>query len=415
MGKQPDVLPAEGFKTVKVFYGTNRKPVVAGATPALHFFSLQSVGLAALAICLACLLLQTPKNSLAIVASGLGLIVLAGPQLLPLWRQTHQLEDVSTPAYGSEFSDRVEMGVCSVTIPDIHEEGDLEGPSLLRLEIKVDPEKHIVLRSVQPLAHEAFFVNLEGELAEKGRNVLVFIHGYNVSFEDAARRTAQMAADLKFPGAAAFYSWPSQAHWYKYRLDEKNVELSIEPLKAFLLEVAVRSNATTINLVAHSMGNRALTGALKEIDASARGNDILFNQVVLAAPDIDADIFKQQIAPAIVTKAHRITLYASSKDLALYASRQFNSGDSRAGDVGDDLVVVPGIETIDASAGDCSLLGHCYYGDSVSVLRDIERLLKDQPAQARPFLHPIPHNGMTYWLFEPTDVASEIRSTRNLR
>src|SRR6185436_13757359 len=99
----------------------------------------------------------------------------------------------------------------------------------------------------------------------------------------------------------------------------------------------------------------------------------MFNQVVLAAPDIDATIFKQRIAPAIITKARHITLYASAKDFALFASRHFNSGDPRAGDAGDGLVVVPGVDTIDASAGDCSLLGHLYYADSVPVLFDIQQ------------------------------------------
>jgi esterase/lipase superfamily enzyme len=152
-----------------------------------------------------------------------------------------------------------------------------------------------------------------------------------------------------------------------------------------------------------------LTEALGEIDASARRSGTLFNQVVLAAPDIDAAIFKNRIAPNIVTKAHRITLYASSRDLALYASRQFNSGDPRAGDAGDDVLVIPGIETIDASAGDCSLLGHCYYGDSVSILHDIQQLLADRPARDRQFLHAIPRNGSMYWMFEPEGVASQPR------
>jgi esterase/lipase superfamily enzyme len=285
----------------------------------------------------------------------------------------------------------------------------------MRLEIKVDPEKHITLRSVRRLAQMAFFDDLADEMTQKGRHVLVFVHGYNVSFEDAARRTAQMASDLKLPGPAVFYSWPSQAHWYKYRVDEKNVELSVEQLKWFLLTVAEHSQADTINLVAHSMGNRVLTAALSEIDAATRGQGTLFNQVVLAAPDIDATVFKEQIAPAIVPKAHRITLYASSKDLALYASRQFNSGDARAGDAGEDVVVVPGIETIDASAGDCSLLGHCYYGDSVSILRDIERLLMDQPATARPYLHPVPYSGATYWMFNPNEVAGRSGEGTRLR
>jgi esterase/lipase superfamily enzyme len=137
--------------------------------------------------------------------------------------------------------------------------------------------------------------------------------------------------------------------------------------------------------------------------------------VILAAPDIDATIFKQRIAPSIVTKARRITLYASSKDLALFASRQFNSGDPRAGDAGDEIVVVSGIETIDASAGDSSLLGHCYYGNSVSVLRDIEHLLKDQPPEERPFLHPRAHQGMTYWIFNPAELASQTTSSSGLR
>lgn len=409
MADPGEITPDEVLKTVKVFYGTNRLPLGGEGVPAVSSWTaIQTMALVALTVCLACLMFQTPKNSLAIVACGAGLVVVATPQMLPVLQHHARIEDDAQLAYGGEYSQDVQVGVCEVTIPKIHEPGELEGPSIFRLEIKADPEKHIVVKSVRRMERDAFFTDMEGELAEKGRNVLVFVHGYNVSFDDAARRTAQMASDLKFPGAAAFYSWPSQAHWYKYRLDEQNVAASVQQLKSFLLAVAERSQADTINLVAHSMGNRVLTGALCEIDATVRGGGKLFNQVVLAAPDIDATIFKTQIAPEIVAKAHRTTLYASSKDLALYASRQFN-GLARAGDVGDEVVVVPGIETIDASAGDCSLLGHCYYGDSVSILQDIQKLLLDQPAQSRPFLYPVPYNGATYWMFDPNEVAGRER------
>jgi hypothetical protein len=97
--------------------------------------------------------------------------------------------------------------------------------------------------------------------------------------------------------------------------------------------------------------------------------------------------------------------------LALVASREFNSGDPRAGDAGNDLVVVPGIDTIDVSAGDSSLLGHSYYGESVSVLGDIERLLNDQPPSDREYLQPMPREKLTYWLFRPTVAALEDEST----
>jgi esterase/lipase superfamily enzyme len=36
------------------------------------------------------------------------------------------------------------------------------------------------------------------------------VHGYNVSFDDAALRTAQLAYDLTFDCPAAFFSWPSK-------------------------------------------------------------------------------------------------------------------------------------------------------------------------------------------------------------
>lgn len=407
--EQP-TIEADGYKTVKVFYGTNRKAVEAASGGTGWRMSLDLLlstktwAALALVVCLICLLWQKSRSLIALVASSLGLAVLIAPYVPVEW--AFPVASVAAPLYGGELGTEVEMGVCEVTIPRIHEPGELEGPSLF-LELEVDPEKHIVLQRIERRPCDAFFAEMQGELARKGKHVLVFVHGYNVSFADAARRTAQMAEDLKYPGAAVFYSWPSQANWYHYRLDERNVELSVTPLKEFLLDVAKRSEATTINLVAHSMGNRALTNALKEIDVVTGNHGKLFNQVILAAPDIDARVFRDQIAPAIVTKAEHITLYASSKDLALLASQQFNRGDARAGDAGSGLVVVPGVETIDASAGDCSLLGHCYYGSSVSVLRDIASLLQNQPAQARPFLEPVPYNGMTYWLFAPPVVAAK--------
>ncbi len=76
------------------------------------------------------------------------------------------------------------MGICEVSIPESHKPGELESPSmLLRLEVVEDPEKHIVLKSVQRLSPDDYFADMHRELDTKGSNVLVFIHGYNVSFK----------------------------------------------------------------------------------------------------------------------------------------------------------------------------------------------------------------------------------------
>ncbi len=254
----------------------------------------------------------------------------------------------------------------------------MESESIFRFEFKEDPDKHIVLSRTLRLSPTDFDQRLQQRLDSDGNNLLVFIHGYNVSFEDAARRTAQLAYDIDFPGAPLFYSWPSQSNWYEYQKDKKNIQLSVPHIKGFLLRLAETSGADSIHVIAHSMGNVGLTDALADIDASMPP---LLNQVVLAAPDIDADLFRNQIAPRIVGKAQQFTLYASDHDLALKASRYFNAG-IRAGETAANLEI-PGIKIIDATGLDTSLFGHTYYGGS-SVLNELRQLVHAVPFSAEP-------------------------------
>ncbi len=225
------------------------------------------------------------------------------------------------------------------------------------------------------------------------------MHGYNVGFEDAARRTAQIAYDLKFEGAPIFFSWPSQAEILEYAVDETNVSWAAPHLLRFLTDVAEQSGAERIHLIAHSMGNRALTSALRDLSLMQNSDKPMFNEVVLTAPDIDADTFINDIAPAVIKTAQRVTLYASSNDEALIVSKKMH-GYPRAGDSGSQLVVVPGIDTVDVSAVDTSLLGHTYYGDNSSVLADIFELLNaSKPADQRQWLRPERLGLLKYWVF----------------
>lgn len=393
---------SENDRLVRVFYGTNRLPLNR-ALFFLHDWRWPAACGLALATMMFCILVLARQRRLryAVVAlAGLIMVCMIGFQAVRNLKLV-QPETGSTVQYGGEFRDQVDLGICDVSIPPGHQAGELEAPALLRLEFSPDEAKHVVLRSTLRLNRDEFYNQMDDEMNRKGKNLLVFVHGYNVSFEDAARRTAQMAFDLEFAGAPVFYSWPSYANWYRYGDDKKNIELSVEHIKEFLLDLATQTQADTINLVAHSMGTVGLTEALREIHAQDQQK--LFNQVVLAAPDIDADIFKKRIAPHILEKANRITMYTSGADLALIASRYFNRG-PRAGDSGRGITLYPGIETIDASAVDTSLLGHSYYGSNVSVLHDIRRLLANQPIANRQYLRPASDQSV-YWTFDPTRVA----------
>ncbi|HEU0152195.1 MAG TPA: alpha/beta hydrolase [Arenimonas sp.] len=295
---------------------------------------------------------------------------------------------------------KVEYGTAEVSIPREHQAGLLESPSILRLEFREDPARHVVLMAVQRRSRELFFRELSERVQRsEGGNAFLFVHGYNVAFADAARRTAQMSYDLAFDGAAVFYSWPSQASLPGYTVDESNIEWSTPHIKDFLVDFAEKSDAQNLYLIAHSMGNRGLTRALQSLVQERPDLRGRFREIILAAPDIDAEVFRRDLAPALRQAGQRVTLYASSNDLALQASKQVH-GYARAGDSGDGLMVLPGVETIDATGVDQSALAHSYFVESRPVIRDILDLLRHNlPADRRAGLVVGQHPGGSFWRF----------------
>lgn len=292
-------------------------------------------------------------------------------------------------------------GVCKVSIPKGHKVGELESPSIFKFQFSEDPALHVVLLDIQRLGQKDYFDSLRSEIKRSNKKqAFIFVHGYNVTFEDAARRTAQMAYDLEFDGAAVLYSWPSAGTLAGYPKDEGNVEWSVPHLREFIKDIVERTQAEQIHLVAHSMGNRALTRVLAEAKGYLNTRQLaIIKQIILTAPDIDADIFKRDIAPRITAINSEVTLYVSNKDKALEASKKVK-GYSRAGDSGENIVLVEGVETIDASEVSTGFLAHSYYSEEVSVLKDIKQLVGEGlPAQSRHGLEPVSvkEQGMQYW------------------
>jgi len=262
--------------------------------------------------------------------------------------------------FGNGRARTMSYGSCTVSIPRNHKAGELESPSFWRLEFRENPDRHVVLLSTLIKDKAEYFKELSDRVRNsKEKKSFLFVHGYNVTFKDAARRTAQIAYDLDFDGAPVFYSWPSQGEMGKYTVDEQNAEWAQANIKAFLSDYITRSRADNIYLIAHSMGNRLLTRALSELFQADPGLRDKIKEIILAAPDIDAEVFRRDIAPRLAEGPRKVTLYASSRDVALAASRKIH-GSPRAGDSGSGLVVVNGVETVDATNQDTSFLGHSY-------------------------------------------------------
>ena len=229
------------------------------------------------------------------------------------------------------------VGYLDVSVPEIHKYGELETFSRwdifsYRLGEDALKRKYVLLLDVQPLGRDDFREQFRSHVSDSPSNdVFVFIHGYNSSFEDAARRTAQLAYDLDFDGTPAMYSWPSQASTTSYTVDEAVVRLSGRKMADFLAEITDQTGAERVHLIAHSMGNRALLEALTTFD-NDRDPALpvkAFDQIVFTAPDVDRDYFVEVI-DSIKPLAERVTLYASANDVALRTSRLLH-GAPRAG------------------------------------------------------------------------------------
>jgi esterase/lipase superfamily enzyme len=391
----------EPYSVVKVYYATDRAPLDARQwqkTLRAGWPLLAGV-LAVLAVVLTLLRRRVPRFVRGLAWAALVFVLaFGGLTFVSRWQSKPDVEAIER-IYGGNRG-QFELGICNVSIPKDHRVGELESPTVLRLEFRPDPERHVVLLSVHPVPADRFYADLRECIGRSSRKeTFIFVHGYNVGFENAVRRTGQIAYDLKFEGAAIVYSWPSQEGLFSYTVDENNVDWTVQHLKDFLQDVATRSGAKSIHLVAHSMGNRALTAALRELEMEHKSQCPRFSEVVLTAPDVDADKFRRDLAPAIVKIADRVTLYASSNDKALIASRGIH-GYLRAGESGRTMVVVPGIDTVDVSEVDTSFVGHSYYGSSTSVLADLFELMKSStPADKRTWLHSMQRGALKYWKF----------------
>lgn len=292
-------------------------------------------------------------------------------------------------------------GSCDVSIPRDHRMGQLESPSLWRLEFRDDPAKHVVLLSAEVQDRDNFFAALKTQVrASAGRSAFIFVHGYNVSFEDAARRTGQMAYDLGFDGAPVFYSWPSRGDIAGYTIDENNIEWSTSHMTAFLADFLASTEAAQVYLVGHSMGSRGLARAVTDLLAAQPQLAQKITEIILSAPDIDAAIFKHDIAPKLAGARNPVTLYASSQDLALAASKAVH-GYPRAGDSGAGMLIVAGVETIDATGVDTSFMKHSYFAEKRSALSDMFYLIRNQARADQRFLDPVDTVAGRYWTFKP--------------
>ena len=343
------------------------------------------------------------KHRVTAVLAGVSLVAalfLSGTFIKALLDETRQVAD---DQYGTELGP-LSVGVCKVSIPPHHVSGQVETTSIFEWEFVANRLEDIVIEKTSPHDVEEFEQSLAKALGKASRkDIFLFVHGFNTSFADAADRTAQLAHDMGFQGVPAFYSWPSQAILTKYKTDERLVAQSIEPFRRYLRILIVDTKPATIHVLAHSMGNQLLTKALAGWDLKEElgpGEELPEIRLILAAPDIDAGHFCDEIADEIHIHADHVTLYTSPSDMALLASQMEHHGKPRLGMwhfddyaafvraspylAEDAKEPFPEVESIIYIAEDTipKELGHGYYAHHPDVIVDLSQLINEYRSAA---------------------------------
>ncbi len=352
----------------------------------------------------------------------------AGPegdwQVVPVYWGTDRAVQPNAQrlVFGSDRARKLQLGMAEITVPKVHEVPNVERPWVVKIPYfdvtiyaeKEDAKKHFTVKEIKALSREELLALVKARLKDSKifkDQALVFVHGYNTSFDNALYRTAQIAYDLDFDGAPFVYSWPSGGAVASYTYDRESAQASEPYLREFLQMVVKETGAKQVSIIAHSMGNQPVMDVLRDMrNAAPEGVEI--SQVILAAPDVDADSFSN-LAKTIQGLAKNVTLYVAGNDRALIVSRNF-WGSYRAGDVPPaGPLILPGIDTIDVTAAstDTFAINHSGYAANNKLLDDVGELLKTglRPPEMR-VLKPdkITTQAGDYWKYVPLLAAPTV-------
>ncbi|WP_197279937.1 alpha/beta hydrolase [Bosea sp. AAP35] len=282
--------------------------------------------------------------------------------------------------FSGERGPRLAFARLDFTVPKSHKTGELElpdsGPG--------DPAKHFTITNLKRLDLAPIVADVRREILRRPpaeRDVLVFVHGFNTNFADAAFRFAQIIHDSGFKGVPVLFTWPSRGQLLAYPYDRESAYYSRDFLERNLRAIARDLGTTRMDILAHSMGTLLTLEAVRQ--AAIRGDGTFggkLRDIILAAPDVDLDVFRTQMAEI----KRPVTIFVSADDRALDFSRRFAGDKTRLGAISaKDKDIIAELEKLgariidlsDVASGDS--LNHSKFAQSPKVVQMIGRRLKE--------------------------------------
>ncbi|WP_299655592.1 alpha/beta fold hydrolase [uncultured Jannaschia sp.] len=235
---------------------------------------------------------------------------------------TRSRAEVAADGYTDGRSPSTNFAEFEVSIPPDHVPGAIEWS-----EGRPDPHSDFAVANHLRVDEATFFARLD-RMDDQG--VGVFVHGFNYNFPEALFRLAQMTADVQLEGTPVLFTWPSSASLLGYAYDKESASYSRDALAGLLTKLAKSTSSEPVTVFGHSMGGWLVMEVLRQMRIAGEDEALTRLEVVLAAPDIDVDLFRQQLA--VIGKMDiPMVLMVSSDDRALQLSSAIAGQKPRVG------------------------------------------------------------------------------------
>ncbi len=282
---------------------------------------------------------------------------------------TRKDDSTDSPEGGLRYS------MSMISVPPGHTPGNIESPTFGKPNVK----KHFVIVGGSPMSGDRFRNEIATHLSGRvgsNRDILLYVHGFNTSADEARFRLSQIVADGRFGGVPVLFTWPSKSNLFSYVSDKDSATASRDAVAKVMKDLADTPGIGRIHILAHSMGTWLAMEALRE-NAIGGAPDLngRLGDVMLAAPDIDLTVFKQQIS-RLDGRAH-VSIFVSRADRALSMSSRLAGDRQRVGALDptnardrselDRL----GVKVYDVSSFSGGFVGHGVYADAPDVIRTI--------------------------------------------
>ncbi|MCO4053945.1 MAG: alpha/beta hydrolase [Bosea sp.] len=263
------------------------------------------------------------------------------------------------------------------------------GPGLSFAEARLNPPDRSITGSITAAVASPWTVNAlagvsssgaAGALSQSanGKDVLIYVHGFNETFETAVASAAQLSDAIAWSGRTALFTWPSGGRLIAYQYDRESAMWSRDGFEEALKALASNPTIGRVHIVAHSMGTLLTLETLRQLRSEA--GEAVMNRVgaiVLASPDIDIDQFEQtvrKLGPA----ANRITVISATNDRALAVSSRLAGGIARAGSAERERLDALGVRVADASSfgGNLQIIRHDLFLSDHEVRQVIGRAIE---------------------------------------